>query len=107
MKRLMRDDRKAVAIRYAWSLPAPFIVASGRGRTAERIREIAAACGIPMVPDPELADSLIEVDAGSFIPEEVYGAVATILAFVVGLEEGNGVEKRENGNRGTDGVKSR
>lgn len=94
MKRKARDGRKAVALRYEWDLPAPILVASGRAAAAERIRGIAAACGIPVVSDPGLAEKLIDLDTGSFVPEEVYDAVATILAFVVGLEDGGGTESR-------------
>jgi len=101
--RTRRDGRKAVALRYVWDLPAPFIVASGRGGTAERIREVAASCGIPVVADPALADTLIDMDPGSFIPEDVYDAVAAILAFVVALEVDDVKESSGNRRRGADG----
>jgi flagellar biosynthesis protein len=103
MRRKKREIRKAVALRYAWDLPAPILIASGRGGTAEKIRGIAASCGIPVVSDPGLTDALIEIDPGSFIPEEVYAAVAAILAFVVGLEDGGGYGPAVNGSRGADG----
>ncbi|HWT92093.1 MAG TPA: EscU/YscU/HrcU family type III secretion system export apparatus switch protein, partial [Solirubrobacteraceae bacterium] len=50
---------------------------------AFRIREIAAANGVPVVPDPPLARSLhASVEVGQSIPEELYHAVAQLLAFV-------------------------
>ncbi len=49
----------------------------------ERIREVARENGVPVVPDPPLARSLYaSVEIGHFIPEELFGAVAAVLAFV-------------------------
>ena len=73
----------AVALRYDGSKPAPEVVAKGKGWIAQRIREIAAAHGIPIVSDPPLARSLErEVPLGQQIPAHFYQAVAEVLAFV-------------------------
>ncbi|MCL6441313.1 MAG: flagellar type III secretion system protein FlhB [Thermoleophilum sp.] len=73
----------AVALRYDGSKPAPEVVAKGKGRIAQRIREIAAAHGIPIVSDPPLARSLErDVPLGQQIPAHFYQAVAEVLAFV-------------------------
>ena len=50
---------------------------------AAKIRRIATASGVPIVPDPPLARSLhASVEVGRMIPEELYQAVAQLLAFV-------------------------
>jgi flagellar biosynthesis protein len=82
----VRDGGRAVALRYTEALPAPMVIASGRGRAAESIARIAREHGVTIVRDTELADALITVDLGSLIPEELYGAVAAVLAFVRTLE---------------------
>lgn len=71
----------AVALRYdPKTTPAPRIVAKGAGAVAERIREIARRHGVPVVEDRPLARTLFRLDLGSFVPEQLYRAVARILA---------------------------
>jgi flagellar biosynthesis protein FlhA len=73
----------AVALKYAPDKPAPIVVAKGKDLIAFKIRELAAANGVPVVPDPPLARSLhASVEVGHMIPEELYAAVAQLLAFV-------------------------
>jgi len=73
----------AVALRYDGSSPAPEVVAKGVDLVAARIREVAAEHGVTIVPDPPLARSLhASVEVGQQIPEELFGAVAQLLAFV-------------------------
>jgi flagellar biosynthetic protein FlhB len=73
----------AVALKYDGSNPAPEVVAKGVDLLAARIREIATESGVPIVPDPPLARSLYaSVDVGRQIPEELFGAVAQVLAYV-------------------------
>ena len=73
---------KAAAIQYTEDLPAPIVVAKGKGLLAKRIKEIALEQGIQIVDQPELADALVELPLGSLIPEEFYRIVAEILIFV-------------------------
>ena len=73
---------KAVAVHYTEELPAPIILAKGKGELARRIVQIARAHGIQLMAIPELADALIELDAGTFIPEELYRIIAEILVYV-------------------------
>ncbi len=76
----------AVALRYDGSSPAPEVVAKGVDLVAARIRELAAEAGVPIVPDPPLARALhASVEIGHQIPEELFGAVAQVLAFVYRL----------------------
>ena len=73
---------KAVAIHYHEDLPAPIVLAKGKGELARRIRRIAERHGIHLAAMPELADSLIEVEVGSLIPEEFYRIIAELLVYV-------------------------
>lgn len=75
----------AVALQYTENLPAPLVVASGRGRLAEAIATIARQSGVTLVEDPLLADSLARLDVNTFIPESLYEVVAELLAFVRNL----------------------
>ncbi len=91
-RRMMREVPKAtvvitnpthlaVALRYdAKSMSAPKIVAKGAELLAGRIKEIARSHGIPIIEDKPLARSLYKVDLNAHVPEELYRAVARILA---------------------------
>jgi flagellar biosynthetic protein FlhB len=73
----------AVALRYDPQKAAPEVVAKGSDLLAKKIREIAAESGVPVIADPPLARSLhASVEVGHVIPEELYQAVAQLLAFV-------------------------
>jgi flagellar biosynthetic protein FlhB len=73
----------AVALQYDPAKRAPEVIAKGTDLVAFRIREIAAEHGVAVVPDPPLARSLhATVEVGQIIPEELYQAVAQLLAFV-------------------------
>lgn len=73
----------SVALSYDGSRPAPVVVAKGQDLVALAIRRIAAEHDVPIVPDPPLARSLhANVEIGQEIPEELYQAVAQVLAFV-------------------------
>jgi flagellar biosynthetic protein FlhB len=73
----------SVALRYDSDHPAPIVVAKGQDVLALRIRELAAERGVAVVPDPPLARALYaSVDVGRMIPEELYQAVAQLLAYV-------------------------
>ena len=73
----------AVALRYDADHAAPQVVAKGMDHVAARIRAVAAEHGVPIVPDPPLARALhASVDVGRQIPEELFAAVAQVLAFV-------------------------
>lgn len=76
---------KAAALSYREELPAPIVVAAGRGALAEAIRRIAEENGVAIVEDPALADALLRLDLGELIPESLYAVVAEILVFVGSL----------------------
>jgi flagellar biosynthetic protein FlhB len=73
----------AVALKYDPERSAPIVVAKGKDLIAAKIRRLAGEHGVPIVPDPPLARSLhASVEVGHMIPEELYQAVAQLLAFV-------------------------
>lgn len=74
----------AVALKFeASKMHAPTVIAKGSGPVAERIKETARNHQVPIVEDKPLAQTLFKmVEIGEFIPEELYRAVAEILAYV-------------------------
>ncbi len=73
----------AVALKYDPATAAPMVVAKGMDLVAKRIRELASEHDVMLVPDPPLARALhASVEVGDAIPEEMYEAVAAVLAFV-------------------------
>lgn len=74
----------AVALKYDKSIaPSPVVVAKGADLIAQRIKEIAREHNVPIFENPPLARALYEsVDIGEMIPEDLYFAVAQILAQV-------------------------
>jgi len=77
----------AVAIKYdAAQMAAPKVVAKGADYLARKIREIAVQSGVPIVERKPLAQALYKtVDIGQEVPEELYKAIAEILAYVYQL----------------------
>ncbi|MEX2443698.1 MAG: EscU/YscU/HrcU family type III secretion system export apparatus switch protein [Alkalispirochaeta sp.] len=80
-------DSAAAAIRYDDSLPAPFVLASGRGHAAQRLLDVARRHGVPVTEVPELAERLIMLDPGTMIPESLFVPVAEVLSFVLAMDE--------------------
>lgn len=77
----------AVAIKYdSAKMVAPIIVAKGADFVAMRIREIARENNIPLVENPPVARLLHKLDLGAAIPEEMFKAVAEILAHIYSLK---------------------
>ena len=74
----------AVAIQYDHeNMMAPKVVAKGANLIADKIKEIARENDVPIVEDKPLAQVLYKmVDIDQLIPEDLYRAVAEVLAFV-------------------------
>jgi flagellar biosynthesis protein FlhB len=74
----------AIAIQYdPANMMAPKVVAKGANLIAEKIKQIAAENDVPMVEDKPLAQVLYKmVGIDHVIPEDLYRAVAEVLAFV-------------------------
>lgn len=79
--------KQAVAIEYDPTDMAPKIVATGRGKLAERIIEKAKESDVPVHEDAKLASTLSKLDIGEYIPPELYEVVAEILVFVDKMEK--------------------
>jgi flagellar biosynthesis protein FlhB len=72
----------ACALRYnPKEAPAPLLLAKGADHVAEKIKEIAREHRIPIRENKPLAQALYKsVEIGQSIPEDLYQAVASILA---------------------------
>ena len=72
----------AVALQYdVMVAPAPRVLAKGVNRVAERIKDIARENNIPIEQNVPLARALYkQVEIGESIPEELFQAVAAVLA---------------------------
>jgi flagellar biosynthetic protein FlhB len=77
----------SVAIRYdSKEMDAPMVIAKGAGVIAMNIRAIARENNIPLIENPPVARLLHKIDLGGTIPEELFKAVAEILAHVYTLK---------------------
>lgn len=76
------QPKKAIALMYDPNDQAPQVVASGKGALAERIIERAKEHDVPTYVDQGLADTLLKLEIGDYIPPELYGVVAEILIYV-------------------------
>lgn len=82
------DRKTAVALRYLQEKDsAPKVIATGRGKIAQKIIEIAREYGIPIYEDPEVVEVLSQLEIGMEIPPELYEVIAEILAFVYSLDK--------------------
>jgi flagellar biosynthetic protein FlhB len=77
----------AVALKYAdGQRGAPQVVAKGADEVAAKIRELAAEHKVALLEAPPLARALYKhTDIGDEIPEQLYSAVAEVLAYVFQL----------------------
>lgn len=92
--------KKATAIKYDGEDSAPIVVARGQGEMAERIVELAQEAGVHIRSDPVLTELLAKVPVGQEIPEELYQAVAEVLAYVYRL---NGENREGTGSKQAKG----
>jgi flagellar biosynthesis protein len=100
----MPEDKptQAAALKYdITDDDAPRVVASGRGRVAEKIVDTAFEANVPIVEDAALVSALLALEIGDEIPAELYQAVAKILSFLydVNKMETGIKERRERGGR--------
>ena len=81
---IVNPTHYAVALRYDGSRPAPEVVAKGVDNIALAIRRVAEESGVTIVHEAPLARALYrDVELGAQIPEELFTAVAQVLAFVL------------------------
>lgn len=100
MSRMMQDVPKADVIitnptHYAVAVvydketyEAPYIVAKGKDLIAQNIKKIARENVLPIVENKYVARTIYQtVEIGDIIPEDLYEAVAEILAYVYSLNK--------------------
>lgn len=83
----MKDKmKKAAALSYKEGQEAPIVTALGKGEIAERIIKTAQENDVPVFENSELVSTLIHLDLGQQIPQELYSVVAEVLIFVSDIE---------------------
>jgi flagellar biosynthetic protein FlhB len=80
----------AIAMTYDPALaPAPIVLAKGRGETAMAMRELASEADLPVLHYPQLARAIyFTTRANQMVREELYIAIASLVAFVLSLKRG-------------------
>jgi flagellar biosynthesis protein len=76
----MNEQRIAVALEYDGD-HAPRVTATGHHDVADKIIALAMQHGVPLQQDKELVEILAQLPTGEEIPEELYRAVAEVIAF--------------------------
>ena len=80
--------KKAVALAYDPDRHrAPQVVGKGLGRLADVIIDIARKADVHIHEDSALVGFLLALDIGEDIPDELFIAVAEVLAFVYELDK--------------------
>ena len=79
---------KAVALKYqSLTDNAPTVIATGKGKVAEKIIKIAREHNIFIHDDPDLVELLAQLDLNAEIPADLYVVVSELLAFVYTLNQ--------------------
>ncbi|TMU87803.1 EscU/YscU/HrcU family type III secretion system export apparatus switch protein [Bacillus sp. BHET2] len=79
--------KEAIALGYDQEKgSAPRVLAKGKGIIAENILAKAREHKVPVQEDKSLLSLLGNLDVGESIPEELYGAVAEVFAFIYRLD---------------------
>ena len=79
----------AVALSYEQGMTAPTVIAKGQDLVAQRIKEIGREARVPIIENKPLARTLFAVvQVGDSVPQELYQAVAEVLAYVYRLKHG-------------------
>ena len=77
----------AVALSYKIGMVAPVVLAKGQDLVAQKIKEVAREHKIMIVENKPLARALYDsVEVGGAVPQELYKAVAEVLAHVYKLK---------------------
>lgn len=79
----MAKIKKAVALGYNRQKDnAPKVLATGKGKVASKIINLAKEHEIPIKEDEDLVELLSKVDIHQEIPQNLYKAVAEIFSFL-------------------------
>jgi len=77
-------DKRPLAVALKYEAPdAPRVVAVGRGELGQRIIDTAREHGVPLETNAPLAEALSTVELETEIPEQLYEAMAVIIAFIL------------------------
>ena len=77
-------DRTPLAVALKYEAPdAPRVVAVGRGDLGQKIIDTAREHGVPLETNAPLAEALSTIELETEIPEQLYEAMAVILAFIL------------------------
>jgi len=68
----------------------PVLAAFGEGYLAQKIVSVARESGVPILPDPSLSSMLSKISVGDEISQDMYEAVAKVLAFVSEVDRSYG-----------------
>lgn len=83
-----KNQDRAIALKYRRDRDnAPKVIASGRGRTAQKIIDVAREHDIYIHDDPDLVEVLSQLDLYDEIPTELYVVISELLAFVYRLNK--------------------
>lgn len=80
------EQKLATAISYEEKEQVPKVVASGKGKLAEKIIEEGKKQNITIYKDKELANLMKNLDVGEQIPPSLYNVVAQVLVFVSDMD---------------------
>ncbi len=76
-------QKEAIALEYDKSKnSAPKVTAKGKGKTAQKIIELAEKNDIPIKKDEDLVELLSKVELDKEVPAEMYRAVAEVFNFI-------------------------
>jgi flagellar biosynthesis protein len=77
-------EKPTLAVALKYDAPhAPKVVAVGRGELGQRIIDVAREHGVPLENNAPLAEALSTIELEEEIPEALYAAVATVIAFIM------------------------
>jgi flagellar biosynthesis protein len=77
-------DKSLLAVALTYEAPhAPRVVAVGRGDLGQKIIDTAREHGVPLETNPPLAEALSTIELETEIPEQLYEAMAVLLAFIL------------------------
>ena len=78
--------QEAVALKYDEKKNnAPKVTAKGKGKTAQKIIELAELNDIPIKKDEDLVELLSKVELDKEVPAEMYRAVAEVFTFIYNM----------------------
>jgi len=76
-------QKEAIALQYdKQQNSAPKVTAKGKGKTAQKIIELAELNEIPIKKDEDLVELLSKVELDKEVPAEMYKAVAEVFSFI-------------------------